>query len=419
MARFLLLPKDDDVPDALAGGDLSLSPQARAAKVKSLTTFRRAHADPRLSSGRGLRAVANVKVIATPQRHTPITGVTIFEGTAEDAEKIQEAAPGAEMVEDFRLDLISPVRSGNGEALAGDAAAAGIAIDAADLDNWHLETIGLLKARAARFGLTGTGATIAVMDTGVAEHRELQGKIVDNIVFDVEQWIANSVPPADTDFITPGHGTHVGGIIAGTNVGVAPGARLASYSMIPNTIGSLSHFVFAMEHVQTRPEIQIINMSAGKRETVNRMRYLAQMAQRTDTLFVVAVGNEGPNTSRCPGNYPEVFSVAASDRTDKVWGGGGMGTVMWGVQARVVPDIMAPGVDIWSCHPRGGYQCLTGTSMATPVVSGIAALMIEKWPDITRPQLIGELMEATNALNLAEPLQATGRIKLPQRLHAP
>src|SRR5690606_15082283 len=132
-------------------------------------------------------------------------------------------------------------------------------------------------------------------------------------------------------------------------------------------IGSLSHFVFAMEHVQTRPEIQIINMSACKREPVNRMRYLAQIAQRTDTLFVVAVGNEGPNTSRCPGNYPEVFSIAATDRADRVWSGSGTGTVTWGVQQRVVPDIMAPGVDIWSCHPDGGYQCLTGTSMATPM----------------------------------------------------
>ena len=164
------------------------------------------------------------------------------------------------------------------------------------------------------------------------------------------------------------------------------------------------------------PENQTIDMPAGKREPVNRMRYLTQIAQRTDTLFVVAAGNERPNTSRSPGNYPEVLSVAACDRQDRVWRGGGMGTVMWGARSRVVPDVMPPGVEVWSLHPGGGYQCFTGTSMATPVVSGIAALPIEKWPDITRLDRIDELIDAPN---LSPPLQAMGRIKLPPRLHAP
>ena len=85
------------------------------------------------------------------------------------------------------------------------------------------------------------------MDTGVAEHEELRGRIVDNIVFDVDAWEATSTAPADTDTIFRGHGTHVAGIIAGTKVGVAPGAKILSYTMLPNTIGGASAtFAFFM-----------------------------------------------------------------------------------------------------------------------------------------------------------------------------
>jgi subtilisin family serine protease len=421
MSRFLLIPKDEEeIPDVLAGGDLSLAPASRARKIESLRAIRRSQAgrDTRLNGG-SLRRIADVKVVASPQRHTPVTGITIFEGSLNDAQRIQEAVPGQELVEDFVLDLIAPVPAPVDGDATGGGRAGGAGIVPSDLDLWHLDAIGLLKARPGAFGLSGAGAIVAVMDTGVAEHEELRGRIVDNIVFDVDTWKATSTAPADTDTIFRGHGTHVAGIIAGTNVGVAPGAKILSYTMLPNTRGTLSHFVFAIEHLLTRPEVQIINMSAGKPGQVSRMRYLAQIAQRLDTLFVVSVGNEGANTSRSPGNYPEVLSVAASDRTGKLWAGGGMGTVLWGGQSRVVPDIVAPGVEVWSLLPGEGYQMLTGTSQATPIVSGIAALLIEKWPDITRPELIGEFLEAVDVLGLPPPLEGLGRVRLPDRLLSP
>lgn len=98
--------------------------------------------------------------------------------------------------------------------------------------------------------------------------------------------------------------------------------------------------------------------------------------------MVIATGNEGPNKSRSPGNYVEPLSIVASTREDRIAGFSSGGTMFVDNMSYPIPDLVAPGQEITSCVMDGGYEAWNGTSMATPIVSGVAALHIEKEPDI-------------------------------------
>lgn len=104
--------------------------------------------------------------------------------------------------------------------------------------------------------------------------------------------------------------------------------------------------------------------------------------RRLGILPVCAVGNEGRNTSRSPGNYATVLSVGMTNDQGLVDPGSSSQRITR-APARTVPTIVAPGVDIASARNGGGYEFLTGTSMATPLVSGLAALLMEAFPKAT------------------------------------
>jgi subtilisin len=123
-------------------------------------------------------------------------------------------------------------------------------------------------------------------------------------------------------------------------------------------------------------------MSLGFRGFLNDFLPLTQRIRELGVLPVFAVGNEGPGTSRSPGNYPEALSVGASDEQGRV---PLFSSSQQFQRARqpIVPDLVAPGVGIVSARPGGGYQEMDGTSMATPHVAGLAALLLEAAPDAT------------------------------------
>jgi subtilisin family serine protease len=97
---------------------------------------------------------------------------------------------------------------------------------------------------------------------------------------------------------------------------------------------------------------------------------------------VFAVGNEGPGTSRFPGNYHNVLSIGACDRNDQVADFSGSQRFLKPAD-RMVPDLVAPGVDIISCVPNGGFARMSGSSMATPHIAGLAALLFSAEPAAT------------------------------------
>ena len=349
-----------------------------------------------------------ISVLATPAHGTPLTGITVLDANPQAKVTLEQAFPDHDVVEDFDLELIAPPLR---DALGGNGAAGGLnAVTEAEL--WHLKELGLLDARRLGFGLTGNGVVIGVLDTGVANVPELDGRILENRTFNEGHFDYKEASVVDTDW----HGTHVAGLIAGRSVGVAPGSKIVSLTMIPKRVGSFSHYIFALEHAQARPEIQILNVSAGKSGQHPQMRNMARIAQRLDVLCVMAIGNGGVNTSCSPGNYPEVISVGASDGRGNVWSGSSGGAITWDDTQHSTPTVVAPGVDVVSCLPDGSYRAESGTSMAAPIVTGLAALLIEKHPSITARQLRDEILSACVNLDLDVERQGAGRVQLPPEL---
>ena len=107
-----------------------------------------------------------------------------------------------------------------------------------------------------------------------------------------------------------------------------------------------------------------------------------RVLRRRNVLPIFAVGNEGPGTSRSPGNYAEAISVGAYDRRKRVADFSSSQRFQRSVDAQV-PDLVLPGVGVISARPGGGFQSMDGTSMATPHLAGLAALLLEAHPNHT------------------------------------
>lgn len=246
---------------------------------------------------------------------------------------------------------------------------------------------------------------VAVIDTGVdLDHPDLRPVLVPGYTTFAESG------PQDYE----GHGTHVAGIIAGQGLGdpgvrgVAPGVRLMPVKVmgprgreghVENVVAGL---IWAVDH-----GAKIVNMSLGDEGTSSLLREAVLYAQQRDVLVVAASGNfeEGRhhtrNTMNYPAAYPGVMAVGATDEED-----GLADFSFWGQWLSVT----APGVDIHSSVPgdgsldaaeRGEYQTEQGTSMASPFVAGVAALVRSRFPQLTAAQ-VKQRIEAS-AKDLGDP----------------
>lgn len=345
-----------------------------------------------------------VDQVSLNEGHTPVTGTTVLEMSPEQAARLESEVAGLSVLRDQPIDLIRPSK-------AQAAAKAGVV----DSDLWHLRAIGLAAARRGGFKGTGDGVTIAVMDTGIDDtHGEIRGRVSESVKFDVASWRAI---PQQTSVDTDGHGTHVAGLVAGRKVGVAPGVKLRNGIMIPKGRGNLSDFVLAIEWAAAEEEVQILNMSAGIRGFVSELLPEAiEGLIAVGVLPVVATGNEARNRTRSPGNYDSVLSVGASNEAGRVASFSSSGVIVIGAHQYTVPDLVAPGESVTSCVMGGGYEAWNGTSMATPIVSGIASLALERWPQISVAELTDEILR--HCLDLKEPptRQGAGLAQVPPGL---
>jgi subtilisin family serine protease len=337
--------------------------------------------------------------ILKTERYSKITGTTIIEMPDEMALQMRRELPEALVIRDQPIELIQPRRG----VKASKKKAKG-------LNLWHLKNIGLEEARKNGYTGSGEDITVAVLDTGIDEsHPELDGKVAGAFTFDVDKWEAEPMAPSED---TEGHGTHVAGLICGSMVGVAPGAKLLNGVMIPGGFANLSDFILAIEWAGTQPEVKIVNMSAGIRGFLPEMREVVADLLAVGVLPVIATGNEGRNRTRSPGNYNEVLSVGATNKKNRVASFSSGGTLISDSHQYIVPDIVAPGVEVYSSVMGGEYEAWDGTSMATPIVSGVAALILERFPDITVPDLIEELLTTAKNLRQREDRQGKGLVQV-------
>lgn len=403
MGLFIVRRKGGSLESRVGLASQTLAPEDREDQLKEFVRLRAQ--DPVERSIRDWVGASanNVRSLTREETSTPITGTQVVDMSAEQARELREALPNVAVIPDQPLPLIPPSRA---------AAAAVGRLTQTRL--WHLDALRLTGLRRSGFGLNGDGVTVAVLDTGIdATHSEFTSggpnRVAGAFTFDVARWQAVPlVPSIDTD----GHGTHVAGLVCGKKVGVAPGARVLSGVMIPNGRGNLSDFILALEWAAAQPAVQIVNVSAGIPGYLSEMHQVLADLLAVGVLPVVAAGNEGRNKTRSPGNYAEVLSVGAATRGKKIASFSSSGAVLADNHLYTKPDLVAPGAGVYSCVMGGGYQPWDGTSMAAPLVSGVAALAIQKHPRITVTDLIDHLLGTCKRLAEAEIRQGHGLVQV-------
>jgi serine protease len=307
-------------------------------------------------------------------------------------------------------------------------------------EQWdYYETTGGLRLPAAWDKSTGAGIKVAVIDTGYRPHADLSGQILQGYDFISDTAVSNDGNGRDTDASDPGdwivagecgngypaqdqnsswHGTHVAGTIAaltnnGTGVaGVAYGAKIVPARVLGKCGGYTSDIADAIVWASggtvsgvpaNANKAQVINMSLGGSGTCDATTQNAiNSARSRGTVVVVAAGNEAVNASNSsPANCSGVITVAATNRSGGRASYSNYGTIV---------DVAAPGGDsgtggaILSTLNAGtrspgadSYASYMGTSMATPHVAGVVALMLAKNPSLTPDDVEAKLKSTARA----------------------
>jgi subtilisin len=259
---------------------------------------------------------------------------------------------------------------------------------AAPSPDWGINRLRVPALWAA--GYTGRGVLVGHLDTGFdASHPALKDALEEFAEFDMAGDKVPGAKPWDSDTINPAHGTHTAGTIAGRTVGkrvigVAPEAKIVSGMVIEG--GQVIERVLAgMDWILSKG-VRLLSLSLGLRGYTPAFQVITDALRTQNVLPIFAVGNEGPNTSRSPGNYANVISVGAFAQGDTVWDDSGSQSFNRPADG-YVPDLVAPGVNILSCISNRGYARWNGTSMATPHIAGLAALLLQAKPTASADEL--------------------------------
>ncbi|QEV42934.1 peptidase [Streptomyces nodosus] len=284
--------------------------------------------------------------------------------------------------------------------------------------------IGAPTAWAA--GYDGSGTKIAVLDTGVDEdHPDLKGQETAQANF--------SDSPDSVDRF--GHGTHVASIAAGTGAasggtyrGVAPAAKILDGKVLDDNGYGYDSTVIAGMQWAVDQGADVVNLSLGGLDTPGtdpEEEAVDRLSATSDTLFVIAAGNEGTfgeGTVGSPGSADAALTVGAVDKSDKLADFSSRGPRVG--DGGVKPDVTAPGVAITAAAAPGsyleqayssgvtGYITLDGTSMATPHVAGAAAILAQQHPDWGGERIKDVLTASAKPGAYSSYQQGTGRVDM-------
>ncbi|HEX7254833.1 MAG TPA: carboxypeptidase regulatory-like domain-containing protein [Gaiellaceae bacterium] len=268
----------------------------------------------------------------------------------------------------------------------------------------RLPTWGLEKVNAPRawgdHGFTGEGVVVGVMDTGVdGGHPALRDKFRGRDGDTGSSWYV----PTGENYPEPGdghgHGTHVTGTIVGGPpgevVGVAPDADWIAVKIFRDTGSTSTSIIHDGFQWMLAPggdparAPHVVNNSWGSTAT-NSTEFLEDVrAWVAAGIFpAFANGNNGPvaGTVGSPASFPESFGVGATDINDQIASFSSRGPAIWDGVPHVKPQVSAPGHQIFSTWPRQlgmDYHTISGTSMATPHLTGVVALLLSAQPGLT------------------------------------
>jgi subtilisin family serine protease len=293
---------------------------------------------------------------------------------------------------------------------------------------------------AWKAGLTGTGVTVALVDSGVdTTHPDLAGRVTAQT--DFSPLGTGGTPTTEDVHDVAGHGTFVASIIAGSGSasagryrGAAPDVRLVS-AKVGDVEVTQSTVIAAMEWAVGTQHAKVVNMSLGFPDSAGADPLEAavnDLTARYGALFVVAAGNDGNNGNNpnnaddysilSPATAEAALSVGAVDHDNRLADFSSRGPGLDG--DTIKPEITAPGVDItgalsadaWN-NDGGLYNTGYGTSFAAPHVSASAAILAEKHPDWSPALLKSALMgSARPTPGIGVFAQGAGRVDIPAAL---
>lgn len=230
----------------------------------------------------------------------------------------------------------------------------------------------------------GAGATVYIVDTGVAPDTEFSSRLTWG-------YDAYQSPPLQDD--PNGHGTFCCGAAVGSVHGISRSASVVSVRVLDSTgSGSLSDVMAGLDYVYGQAK-GVVSMSLGTSSYSATFDATVQQLLAANFIVVAAAGNSA--TSACnnyPGGFPGVIAVAAMDDTD---------TFAWFSNYGSCVSLMAPGVNVISTWPGDTLNTLSGTSMATPQVAGVVANLLSASPSTTPSQALAwlEAWATVNAIS--------------------
>jgi len=249
---------------------------------------------------------------------------------------------------------------------------------------------------------TGGGTRVAIVDSGVAsDNPDIAPKVVARANF-------SGTATGEDNY---GHGTHVAGIVAATAnntigvAGVCPGCTILDAKVLNDSGSGSSSAIANGINWAVSNGAKVINMSLGQRVSSRTLETAVNNAWNAGAVIVAAAGNAGTQAKIYPGAYPNVIAVAATDNTDAKASFSTYGNWV---------DVAAPGVNVYSTFPNHtfvlgtqnnrsmGYDIASGTSMASPIVAGVAALAWSSHTGATNTSV------RANVESTADPILGTG-----------
>lgn len=333
-----------------------------------------------------------------------IAQAALVEIADEKVEDLRKQPFVEDVIKDFSENFLTPAAN-DLEIHAGNTPTSSMSL-------WGLNAIRLNEARRSFPNATGEGVKVGIIDTGI-ESNHVQFQRVQNVMF---KDFVNGLPNAYDDH---GHGSHVAGTISGTATGIAPKATfIVAKALGALGGGTLSGLLAAMQWVanpdgnpQTKDGAKIVSNSWGAHAS-SRLMDAGIWSPFERVLFnwvamgmipVFAAGNGGTSAYGIPGFFPATLAVAATQENGAIAYFSSRGPVHWirrnFIESVFKPDLAAPGHRVTSAFPGGQYATWSGTSMATPHVSGALALAVQLKPNMNFKLAKLALISSANTRN--------------------